>query len=179
MSWDKIRRKFADACDVLELCMAAAVVCGIIIAIITLWPELIYYWNHRMETDAFLHYLDAIFKVVIGIEFMKMLCKPSSTNIIEALIFLIARHMIVTSTTPLEDLTSIISISILFIFRRFMVMTRPNKRQRVPNILAAIRTAQSPEFREAVIKAQSEMNKKAQNAAGIVMDDEDDDYYKC
>lgn len=155
--WDKVRKKFSDTCDILELCMAVAVVCGIIIAVINLGPELHYYWEHRMEEGAFLHYLDAVFNVVIGIEFMKMLCKPTSTNIIEALIFLIARHMIVTSTTPVEDLVSVISISILFLFRRFMLMTKPDKHNHVPNIFGAIKTAQSSEFREAVIKAEEEI----------------------
>lgn len=174
MMWTRIRRKFSNACDILELCMAIAVVAGIIIAIITLWPELQNYWEHRMDEGAFMKYLDAVFSVVIGIEFMKMLCKPSTTNIIEALIFLIARHMIVATTTPLEDLTSIISISILFIFRRLMLMTRPDKYQHVPNILSAIRAAQSPEFREAVIKAEQEIIEHEQN-----LGDADEDFFKC
>lgn len=158
--WDKVRKLLYEVCDVLELLMAAAVVCGIIIAAVTLWPELMLYWEHRMTAGAFLEYLDAVFNVVIGIEFMKMLCKPSSANIIEVLVFLIARHMIVQTTTPLEDLLSVISISILFLFRRFMLMTKPDKNHHVPNIFGAIRTAQSEEFREAVIKAEEEIGRE-------------------
>lgn len=156
--WAKIRRVLSEVCDIFELVMAAAVLCGIIVAVVTLGPELQLYWENRMEAGAFLEYLDAVFNVVIGIEFMKMLCKPTSSNIIEVLIFLIARHMIVTSTTPLEDLLSVISISILFIFRRFMLMTKPDKNKHVPNIFGAIKTAQSQEFRDAVIKAEEEMH---------------------
>lgn len=155
--WDKIRKVLYEACDVLEMLMAAAVVCGIIVAVLTLVPELMQYWEHRMEEGAFLVYLDAVFNVVIGIEFMQMLCKPSSANIIETLIFLIARHMIVSSTTPAEDLLSVLSIGVLFLFRRFMLMTKPDKQKHVPNIFGAIKTAQSPEFREAVIKAEEEI----------------------
>ena len=154
--WDKIRKILYKVCDVLELFMAGAVGAGIVIAALTLWPELTAYWDHRMEAGAFLTYLDAVFNVVIGIEFMKMLCKPSSANIIEVLIFLIARHMIVTSTTPVEDLLSVLSIGVLFIFRRFMLMTKPDKHHHVPNIFGAIKTAQSPEFRDAVIRAEEE-----------------------
>lgn len=154
--WDKIRKILYKVCDVLEMFMAGAVGAGIVIAALTLWPELTAYWDHRMEAGAFLTYLDAVFNVVIGIEFMKMLCKPSSANIIEVLIFLIARHMIVTSTTPVEDLLSVLSIGVLFIFRRFMLMTKPDKHHHVPNIFGAIKTAQSPEFRDAVIRAEEE-----------------------
>ena len=133
-----------------------AVGAGIVIAALTLWPELTEYWNRRIKTGAFLSYLDAVFNVVIGIEFMKMLCKPSSANIIEVLIFLIARHMIVTSTTPVEDLLSVLGIGVLFIFRRFMLMTKPDKHRHVPNIFGVIKTAQSPEFRDALIRAEEE-----------------------
>lgn len=154
--WEKVRKMLYELCDIFEFFMAAAVVCGIVVAAITLWPELKLYWEHRMEIGAFLSYLDAVFNVVIGIEFVKMLCKPSSSNIMEVLIFLISRHMIVQTTSPLEDLLSVISIGILFLFRRFMLMTRPDENHHVPNILEAIKTAQSKEFREAVMKAEAE-----------------------
>lgn len=137
--------------------MVAAVICGIVVAVITLWPELLHYWNNRMSEGAFLKYLDAVFNVVIGIEFMKMLCRPNSANIIEVLIFLIARHMIVQTTTPQQDLLSVLSIGILFFFRRFMMMTKPDKQQHVPNIFGAMRVAQSKEFQEAVIRAEQEI----------------------
>ena len=105
--WDKVRKALYKACESLELLMVAAVICGIVVAVITLWPELLHYWNNRMSEGAFLKYLDAVFNVVIGIEFMKMLCRPNSANIIEVLIFLIARHMIVQTTTPLAILMRI------------------------------------------------------------------------
>ena len=154
--WDKVRKMLYELCDVFEFFMAAAVVLGIVIAAVTLWPELKLYWEHRMEIGAFLSYLDAVFNVVIGIVFVKMLCKPSSSNIMEVLIFLISRHMIVQTTSPAEDLLSVISIGILFLFRRFMLMTRPDENHRVPNIFGAIKRAQSEEFRRAVIRAEEE-----------------------
>ena len=110
--WDKARKILYRGGEILELLMAAAVVAGILVAMITLVPELARYWEHRTMTGAFMEYLDAVFNVVIGIEFLKMLCKPSSANIIEVLIFLIARHMIVQTTTPLEDLLSVVGVSL-------------------------------------------------------------------
>jgi len=79
-----------------------------------------------------------------------MLCKPNTANIIEALIFVIARHMIVQTTTAGEDLVSVISICMLFLFRRFMLATKPDGEHHVPNIFKAIKIAQSPEFQEAL-----------------------------
>ena len=93
--WDKVRKRIVDACDVMDMVMAAVVVIGIVIAAIGIFPQIGELWRHREETVAFLEFLDAVLGVVIGVEFLKMLCKPNTANIIEALIFVIARHMIV------------------------------------------------------------------------------------
>lgn len=154
--WDKLRKALYEVCDVMEVFMAVAVVVGIVIATIALYPGLMEFWEHREEAGAFLEFLDLVFGVVIGIEFMKMLCRPNTANIIEALIFLIARHMIIQTTTAEQDLLSVISIGILFVFRRFMLATRPDKGDHIPNFFRAIKIAQSPEFREAMILMQEE-----------------------
>ncbi|MGN0141036.1 MAG: hypothetical protein ACI4AD_02340 [Roseburia sp.] len=126
--WDKIRKVFFSLCEILEFLMALAAIAGIVVAVAALFPQFVQYWNHRLEAEAFLEFLDGVFTIVIGIEFVKMLCKPSSENIIEVLIFLISRHMIIQTTTAVEDLLSVISICILFLFRRFMAVTKPEKR---------------------------------------------------
>jgi len=131
--WDKVRKRIVDACDVMDMVMAAVVVIGIVIAAIGLFPQ-----------------IGELGGVVIGVEFLKMLCKPNTANIIEALIFVIARHMIVQTTTAGEDLVSVISICMLFLFRRFMLATKPDGEHHVPNIFKAIKIAQSPEFQEAL-----------------------------
>ena len=128
--WDKARKILYRGGEILELLMAAAVVAGILVAMITLVPELAHYWEHRTMAGAFMEYLDAVFNVVIGIEFLKMLCKPSSANIIEVLIFLIARHMIVQTTTPLEDLLSVVSIGILFFVPKLFGVIKASQNSR-------------------------------------------------
>lgn len=157
---DKIRKILNETSEILELFMAFVVIAGIIVATISLWPEFLHYWDNRLETGAFLELLDAVFNVVIGLEFVRMLCKPSSANIIEVLIFLISRHMILQTTTAVEDLLAVISIGILFLFRRFMMATKPDKGSHVPSLLGAIKIAQSPEFRKAMRDAEEENEEK-------------------
>lgn len=147
--WDKLGKALFYICEWLEILMAGAVLIGLVIAAMALWPELVYLWKHVMEQGAFLEYLDKVFGVVIGIEFMKMLCKPNSANIIEALVFLIARHMIIQTTTPGEDLLAVISIGILFFFRRYMVATKPDKNNHVPPLFGAIKASQMKESQNA------------------------------
>ncbi len=122
--WKKIQKYALKVCDVLEFLTAIIVGAAIVVAIIALIPGFFHYWENRTGVDAFMIFLEEILNVVIGIEFLKMLCKPSSEYIIEGLIFLVARHMIVGTTTAMEDLLSIIGIAILFVLSRFMVMTK-------------------------------------------------------
>ena len=122
--WKKIQKVMLRICDVLELLTAVAVGVGIVVAVIALVPEFLHFWENRMETEAFLIFLEEILNVVIGIEFMKMLCKPSSEHIIEGLSFLVARHMIIGTNSSGEDLLSILGIVILFVLSRFMAMTK-------------------------------------------------------
>lgn len=123
---EKVNKRLHRFSELMEIVMAYAVLLGIVIAALALIPEIVHYWNNRTVEGAFQEYLEAVFNVVIGIEFFKMLCKLNTANIIEVLILLIARHMIVSSTTPVEDLISVISISILFLFRRIMRATNPD-----------------------------------------------------
>ena len=60
------------------------------------------------------------FTIVIAIEFLQMLSKPDTDNVIEIILFLVARHMIVGETTPMENLISIVGITILIILRWFI-----------------------------------------------------------
>ena len=141
---DKLRKRLYQVSEGLELIIALVAVVGVVIAAVNLFPELLVYWQNRTNGEAFLIFLDAVFDVVIGVEFIKMLCKPSSQNIMEVLIFLIARHMIVQKTSALEDLLSVI----LFFFRRFMLATKPDKEQHVPELLGAIRHSGNKQEKE-------------------------------
>ena len=159
---EKPRKRLSDACDIGEFLMGVIVVVGIIIAIIGLVPEFIIFWQNRSTPGAFMDFLEAVSLIVIGIEFAKMLCKPTTANIIEVLIFLISRQMIIDHQAPGETLLSVISICVLFLFRRLMLATRPDKvHHHVPNIVKALKLAQTEEF----IEAMEELEEGEEHAA--------------
>ena len=122
--WKRIQKYALIVCDILEILAAIIVGVAIVTAIVALVPGFLHFWVNRTEAGVFLSFLEEILNVVIGIEFLKMLCKPSSEHVIEGLVFLVARHMIVGTTTAQEDLLSIIGIAILYVLSRFMVMTK-------------------------------------------------------
>lgn len=94
----------------LEVLMAVFVLLGALVCIYFMVPELIELIKAGGDAESFMTYLEQIFTIVIGIEFLKMLCRPTSENVLETIIFLIARNMVINHGTPLENLISAIAI---------------------------------------------------------------------
>lgn len=154
---EKPRKHLSDACDIGEFVMGIIVLTGIVIALIGLVPDFMKFWQNRSAPGAFMDFLEPVSLIIIGIEFAKMLCKPTSANIIEVLIFLISRQMIIDHQAPKDMFISVISICILFLFRRLMLATRPDRvHHHVPNILKALKLAQTEEFIEAMEELEEE-----------------------
>lgn len=120
----KFKGSISKICELLELVVAFLVLVGIAFSICGLIKDFEIFREIFNNIDNFRAYLDQIFNIVIGIEFLQMLCRPNSDNIMEVLIFLVARHMIVSVTTPMEDFISVISIILLCVLRRYLHVTR-------------------------------------------------------
>lgn len=124
----KIKKWVHNICQVLEMIAAGLVSIGIFLALISIATNLSVFRDLLKDPTVFKGYLDTIFTLVIGIEFLEMLCRPNSENVLEVLIFLVARHMIAGSTTPMEDFVSVISISLLCVLRRYLRTHKNNKK---------------------------------------------------
>lgn len=105
---------------VLELVAAFLMVAGIALAILGIVTDIPMFRGVLTRESSFMEYVERVFTVVIGIEFLEMLCAPTPDSVIQTLIFLVARHMIVGETTPVQDLISILSITILVVLRRWL-----------------------------------------------------------
>lgn len=64
--------------------------------------------------------LEKIFSVIIGIEFLKMLCRHNIDSVVEVILFTLARKMILEHGTAFDSLLTIISIAILFCIRKYL-----------------------------------------------------------
>ncbi|MEE1228052.1 MAG: hypothetical protein U0K57_03705 [Lachnospiraceae bacterium] len=118
---DKIRKLIAEIGEVMELILAGMVLIAVVFAVIGYIPHLEELWHHRAMVEDLSHTLEAILTIVIGTEFIKMLCKPNSENVTEVLIFLIARHMVLSHISAVDSLLSVIGITILYVLRHFLV----------------------------------------------------------
>ena len=93
-----------------------------------------------MNVDFFTEFLANALSLVVGVEFVKMLCRHSAQTVVEVLMFATARQMVVEHLRTWETLIGVIAIGILFAIRKFlmtevddMVYHERNKRKRKNN----------------------------------------------
>lgn len=120
----RLRRQVPVICGILEMIIAVLVLIGLILSLIGMFRERNMFQDLINGEMDFMTYMETIFTLVIGIEFMEMLCRPNAANVMEVLIFLVARHMILEHGTVYADFVSVLSICILCVVRR---MLRYNK----------------------------------------------------
>lgn len=130
----KFEKYVHKICGILELFVALLVLVGILLSIGSLIKDFIVFRDLFMDLSTFRYYLEDIFTIVIGIEFLQMLCRPNSDNIMEVLIFLVARHMIISETTPYEDFVSVISVILLCVLRRYLHVTREKAQEQEEDV---------------------------------------------
>ena len=109
-----------NAAMFMELMIGLLIVAALLISALGLLYGLNDLYAERLSDYAFREFLAGAFNVVIGVEFLKMLCRHTLSSVIEVLLFAIARGMVAEHTTPLENLLSIAAIAILFIVRKYL-----------------------------------------------------------
>ena len=62
----------------------------------------------NMDTDFFTTFLSQALSLVVGVEFVKMLCRHSAQTVVEVLLFATARQMVVEHLEPTQTLIGII-----------------------------------------------------------------------
>lgn len=114
---DRMRMIIEKICDVIEILIALIVCAGLVVSLILYIPDAVELLTGSGETAQFLTFIESMFSFVVGVEFIKMLCKPSAENVIEVLVFLVARHMIVETNSAVDILLSVIAVAVLFVAR--------------------------------------------------------------
>lgn len=113
-------QKILQTADILEIIIGILLAISIGILLIFLVSDLKLIAMQKNDMESFNNFLASAFNLVIGIEFIKMLCKHTPATVIEVLLFAIARQLIVEHTSTLENLIGIISIAILFAVRKYL-----------------------------------------------------------
>ena len=74
-----------------------------------------------MDTEFFTSFLSQALSLVVGVEFVKMLCRHSAQTVVEVLLFATARQMVVEHLNPTQTLIGIVGIAILFAIRKYLM----------------------------------------------------------
>lgn len=75
----------------------------------------------EMNIDFFTKFLANALSLVVGVEFVKMLCRHSAQTVVEVLMFATARQMVVEHMEPIQTLIGVLAIAILFAIRKFLM----------------------------------------------------------
>ena len=111
----------------LELIAALLVVVLIVFQTVGLAIDMFSDVGRLTDSDQFTHFLELALNIVVGIEFLKMLCRHNMDAVIEVLLFTLARHLIVTQHSMVEGLLCIVAIAILFVVRKYLFVPKIDK----------------------------------------------------
>lgn len=75
----------------------------------------------NMDVDFFTEFLSNGLSLVVGVEFVKMLCRHSSQTVVEVLMFATARQMVVEHLQTWQTLIGVVAIAILFAIRKYLM----------------------------------------------------------
>lgn len=117
---EKIQKITNTICEFLEYIIAGIVIIALVISAGSYLPVIKDLLIKTGNSEEFLIFLEQIFNYVVGIEFIKLLCKPNTENTFEVLIFLVSRHMIIGNTNAFDMFLSVASIAVLCVIRRLL-----------------------------------------------------------
>lgn len=116
----QIPNLFFRIAEFLEIVVAAIVTVAICITILSLAGELLDLYQEADTVNVFHELLVRAFTVIIGVEFLKMLCRHNMSSVIEVVLFAIARRMVVEHATPLETLMLVAALAGAFLIRKYL-----------------------------------------------------------
>lgn len=116
--WKKLTAKLQRWLELCEIVVTLLVGLGVVATLITyLLPGVLNLFRPSTGTEHFLEYLEAIFNLVVGLEFMKLLFHINSENVIEVLVILISRHMIIETHAAMDIFLCTVSIVLLLLLK--------------------------------------------------------------
>lgn len=73
--------------------------------------------------------LESILTLVVGVEFVKMLILQTPQSVIEVLLYAVARQVVISHDSALENLIGVLSVAVIFMIKRtfFLELNEKNK----------------------------------------------------
>lgn len=108
---------------IFEILISIFLIIGILISV----PDIISYYGAILRSDSlvgydqFKQFLDHVLILVIAVEFVLLMTAHSDSTIIHLIMLVVARKMLIKSDNMMDILIGVISITILFAVRKFLM----------------------------------------------------------
>lgn len=83
-----------------------------------------------IHPSQFTEFLSNILNLLVGVEFVKMLARHTAENLLEVLMFAIARQMVAEHLNMVETLVGVIAIAALFAIRKYLLLKISNDKEK-------------------------------------------------
>lgn len=83
-----------------------------------------------ITSEQFTEFLGNALTLLIGVEFVKMLAKHTAENLLEVLMFAIARQMVVEHLNMVETLIGVIAIAVIFAIRKYLLLKNSDNNEK-------------------------------------------------
>lgn len=104
--------------EIIMACIIMAVIVVLTVRLLLDFPQSA--WD--FSSGGFTDFLAQMLTLVVGLEFVKMLCMHTSETVIEVLMFATARQMVVEHLNAVDTLIGVVTIGILFAVRKYLLI---------------------------------------------------------
>ena len=113
-----------------EIVLSAVMLLVIITLIIPMLYNFIRIPLLDISPEQFTEFLGNALTLLIGVEFVKMLSKHTAENLLEVLMFAIARQMVVEHLNMVETLIGVVAIAVIFAIRKYLLLKAPENKEK-------------------------------------------------
>ncbi len=124
----QFRLKVAQVLVMISFYLELIIACFVIVLIMYGFVSLLVNFSHDAHRitnlTLFSSYLEKALTIVVGIEFLKMLCRHSLASVVEVIMFYLSRSLIVESTSMTEGLLCVVAVAGLFAIRKYLFIPK-------------------------------------------------------
>lgn len=105
-----------------EMALSVIMLIVIIVLIVPMLHDFLKVPLLDITPEQFTSFLGSALTLLIGVEFVKMLAKHTAENLLEVLMFAIARQMVVEHLNMMETLVGVVAIGVIFAVRKYLLL---------------------------------------------------------
>ncbi len=115
----KAQRSIIAVLRIIEVMVAILLTVTIGLLAINMVPEILGLLSAKTNISDLKYILEYSFSLIIGVEFVKMVCKPTAGNVVEVLMFAVTRFLIIEHSA-ITSLFGVLSIAVLFATKKYL-----------------------------------------------------------